>query len=349
MIRHAIDAARAVWARFGWNSLGTLLGLAIFVIAAITLFRILRNAEPEKVLAAFAETPWHNIGLAALAVAGAYLTLTCYDYFALRTIGRRDVPYHGAALAAFTSYSIGHNIGATVFTANAIRFRMYAAWNLSVLEIAKMAFVTGLTFWLGNLFVLGAGLTYHPEAATAIVQLPASINRLIGIAMLVMIGCYVAWIALGPRVVGKRDWQVTLPNARLTLVQIGIGVLDLGLSGIALYMLLPPSAEVAFASVLVTFVLSTLLGFASHAPGGLGVFDAAMLVSLQQFETEKLVATVLLFRLLYYITPFALALMALGAREVWNSTKSPTRPPVDQTGPGVDDPGVPPHSGHKER
>ena len=56
------------------------------------------------------------------------------------------------------------------------------------------------------------------------------------------------------------------------------------------------------------FVSATLLGFASHSPGGLGVFDAAMLVALWQFDKEDLVAGLLLFRLLYYIVPFALAL-----------------------------------------
>ncbi|WP_204271881.1 hypothetical protein, partial [Escherichia coli] len=39
-----------------------------------------------------------------------------YDLFALRTIGRGDVPYRIAALAGFTSYSVGHNVGASVLT-----------------------------------------------------------------------------------------------------------------------------------------------------------------------------------------------------------------------------------------
>jgi hypothetical protein len=64
-------------------------------------------------------------------------------------------------------------------------------------------------------------------------------------------------------------------------------------------------------------VSATLLGFASHAPGGLGVFDAAMLVALWQFDKEALLAGLLLFRLLYYIAPFAIALVILGSREIW--------------------------------
>ncbi len=62
----------------------------------------------------------------------------------------------------------------------------------------------------------------------------------------------------------------------------------------------------------VIFVSATLLGFASHAPGGLGVFDAAMLVALWQFDREDLLAGLLLFRVLYYLVPFAIALVILG-------------------------------------
>ena len=64
-----------------------------------------------------------------------------------------------------------------------------------------------------------------------------------------------------------------------------------------------------------------MLGFASHAPGGLGVFDAAMLVALWQFNKEDLVAGLLLFRVLYYLVPFAIALSILGTREVWLSMR----------------------------
>ena len=77
------------------------------------------------------------------------------------------------------------------------------------------------------------------------------------------------------------------------------------------------SALAIVVTIAVVFVSATLLCFASHAPGGLGVFDAAMLVALWQFDKEDLLAGLLLFRLLYYIVPFAIALVILGSREIW--------------------------------
>jgi len=151
-------AARALKERFSWHFVGIVLSCGIIAIAAYTLFHILRDVDLAKVLVALRATPPQHIALAAALVAAAYLTLTFYDLFALRTIGKFHVPYRVAAFASFTSYSIGHNIGATVVTGGAVRFRIYSAWSLNVIDVTKIAFVTGLTFWLGNAFLLGLGL-----------------------------------------------------------------------------------------------------------------------------------------------------------------------------------------------
>ena len=319
MLNAMSGIARSVDSRIGWHRIGVALSLLIITIAFFTLFRLLRDVELEKVLTALHATPLRAVLVAGIFVAAGYVTLTFYDYFALRTIGRHEVPYRVAALASFTSYSIGHNLGATVFTGGAVRFRVYSPWGLSVVEIAKIAFVTGLTFWLGNAFILGLGMAYAPEVASAVNQLPPWVNRVIAIAGLATIIGYVLWLLPRPRVIGRNDWQVTLPNGPLTFVQIAIGVVDLSVGALAMYALLPAEPAVDFNIVLVAFVVATLLGFLSHAPGSLGVFDAAMLLALPQFDKNELLASLLLFRLLYFIFPFCLALCALSVREVWAS------------------------------
>jgi len=318
--RRALDAlhraALFLDRRIGWNRIGVVVSVTIIVIAAVVLFRILRTIDGNELIEAHKSTDWHRFTLAALFVAGGYFTLTFYDLFALRTIGRGDVPYRVAALAGFTSYSVGHNVGASVFTGGAVRYRVYSAWGLNAIEVAKICFVAGLTFWLGNATVLGLGITYAPLAASAIDQLPAWLNRSGAILILVVLTAYVAWVWKRPRVVGRDDWCVTLPGGPLTLLQIGIGIIDLGFCALAMYMLMPEEPNIGFVTLAVIFVSATLLGFASHAPGGIGVFDAAMLVALWQFDKEELLAGLLLFRLLYYVVPFALSLLTLGMREL---------------------------------
>ena len=311
-----------------WIKISIAVGLVIVAIAAAILYRLLQDIELARIVGALQEKSAASILVALGCVMAGYCTLTAYDFFALRAIGKKDVPYRIAALASFTSYTIGHNLGATVFTAGVIRYRVYSSWKLSVLDIAKMAFITGLTFWLGNTFVLGVGMAYDPAAASAVNQLPLLANRIIGFAGLAVIVGYLFWLLPRPRVVGRSSWQVVLPSARLTFVQIGIGILDLACSGLAMYALLPAEPAIDFITLLVIFVTALLLGFLSHAPGSLGVIEAAMLLALPQFPKEGLLASLLIFRFIYFILPLCCAVLLLGARELWLNTAARKLPPA---------------------
>ncbi len=316
MLKSLRAVALFIQNKIGWNRIGLLLSITIITIAVVVLVRMLRHIRIEEVYAGLRATDPYHIAAAALFVAGGYFTLTFYDWFALRTIGRKNIPYRIAALAGFTSYSIGHNIGATVFSGGAVRYRIYSFYGLDAVEVAKICFIAGLTFWLGNATMLGIGITIHPEAAGAIDQLPVWANRIIGFTLLAILAIYVAWVWVAPREIGRGEWNVKLPDGPTTLMQIVIGIFDLGFCALAMYMLLPAEPNVGFITIAVIFVSATLLGFASHAPGGLGVFDATMLVALWQFDKELVLAGLLLFRLLYYLVPFALALTLLGIREI---------------------------------
>ena len=309
----------------GWKRLGVAASLFIIAFAITTLVRTLKGVDGAVILTALTDIPPGDIALAALCVIGAFCTLTFYDFFALRTTGKKHVPYRIAALSSFTSYSIGHNIGATVFTGGAIRFRIYSDYGLNAIDVAKVCFLSGLTFWLGNTFVLGIGMALHPSAASAMDQLPDAINRLIGIGAVAAILAYLGWLSLGEnrRELGQHGWKVVLPSARLTVLQILIGVVDLTFCAAAMYLLMPAQPHIAFLSLAVVFILATLLGFASHAPGSIGVFDAAMLLALPQFGREQLLATLLVFRVLYFVIPFGTAISIMGARELWMNVVVP--------------------------
>ena len=301
----------------GWNRLGFVISLLVIVAAGFVLVGILRDIDLNRVFEMIRSTARRDIALAGCFVAMSYVTLTFYDYFSLRTLGHDHVPYRIAAMASFTSYSIGHNLGATVLTAGAVRWRIYCPWRLSAVDIAKMAFVTGLTFWLGNIVVLGLGLVLMPDAAGAVDQMPSWVNRLLGAFGLVAIACYLAWLWLREPTIGRGAWSIALPSAALTFVQIGIGLLDLTAGGLALYMLLPPAPAIDFPSVLVIYVTASLIGFLSHAPGSLGVFEAAVLLALPQFPKEGLLATLLIFRCLYFVLPLLAAIGIMAVRELW--------------------------------
>jgi uncharacterized membrane protein YbhN (UPF0104 family) len=311
--------------KINWHYVGIAISIFIIAFAAYVLYSILHDLEPRQVYGALRRTPTHALVLAGLFVTAGYFTLTFYDYFALHTIGRRDIPYRTAALAAFTSYSIGHNVGFSVVSGGAVRYRVYSPSGLDAIEVAKICVIAGLTFWLGNVAFLGLGLVVNPEAATSIDKLPNDFNRAVGAAALLALVTYVVWVSAAPRNigVGREKWRVTLPAGKLTILQIAIGIFDLSCCAAAMYVLMPNSAQIDFMSLAVIFVSATLLGFASSSPGGLGVFDAAMLIGLMHFDRHSLVrfdkegalGALLIFRLYYYIIPFAISLAVLGLRE----------------------------------
>jgi glycosyltransferase 2 family protein len=107
-----------------------------------------------------------------------------------------------------------------------------------------------------------------------------------------------------------------LPDARLTSVQIGIGIIDLVAGSLATYVLLPALPSTDYAVIAVAYVIAALVGFLSHAPGSLGVFEVTMLVMLPQYRKEELLASLLILHVLYYVLPFLAALVMFAVREI---------------------------------
>ena len=298
------------------NRIGIAISILIIVIAAAVLYRLLRDIEPSRVIAALQAQSPRKILTGAAFVVAAYGALVFYDVFALRMIGRHAVPFRVAAFASFTSFTIGHSLGAATLTGGLVRLRVYAVWGLTVRDVVKIAFITGMTFCLGSAFVLGAALCYAPDAAGVFDHLPASLNRLAGAAALFALACYLIWLAPRRRVVGRADWRLVLPSTRFTILQIAIGAMDLTLVALATYALLPPSPVIGFATVLVIFLVATLLGTVSHVPGSLGVIEAAFLIGLPQFHKDELLAALLTFRVIYFVIPLAIAAIGLGLQEL---------------------------------
>ena len=161
-----------------------------------------------------------------------------------------------------------------------IRYRVYSRHGLGVFDVANISFLTGLTFWLGNLTALALSLFCAPDAISLINYLPPSANRWLAAALLSGVLAFLLWTWLAPRSFGTRRWPVRLPSGPVVLLQIAIGIFDLGAAALAMYVLLPAGLDIGVFRVIAVFIAATLLGFASHTPAGIGVFDAAILIGL---------------------------------------------------------------------
>jgi len=303
---------------------GVILSVAIAGGAIFALTHALKNIDYDLVLGIIRDTQPSVIALALIMVTASYASITLYEWLALHTMGRSDVPYRIAALASFTSYPIAHGIGAVALISPVIRYRIYSRNGLGAMGVANICFLTGLTFWLGNMTALGFSLLYQPAAIAVIDHLPTWANRALALILLGGVGFYLVWSWLHPRQIGRSQWLVKLPSGPLVLVQIVVGLLDLTAAAISMYVLLPAGVDISFFRLIAVFIAATLLGFASHAPAGLGVFDATILIGLGDENREQLLAALLMFRLLYHLVPLSIALVLFGGVEAWRSIRAKT-------------------------
>src|SRR3984885_3482017 len=186
------------------KGLGIVIGIAIAAMAVYALTHAIKHIDYDDVLDVIERTPGHLIALAMALVAVSYGSLTLYDLLALRTIGRTDVPYRIAALASFTSYPISHGIGAVALVSPIIRYRIYSGNGLGAMGVANVCFLTGLTFWLGNLTALGLSLLSDPGAISLFDYLPRTVNSGLAAALLLAIVVFLIWSWLSPRSIGTR-------------------------------------------------------------------------------------------------------------------------------------------------
>lgn len=308
----AVQARRArLFKVFGMAASATL-----FLLSLGVLYFVIGELDAGEVKAAFARASGRQIGLALCFVALSYLMLTGYDWVALREVTIQKVSYRVAALASFTSYAVSFTLGFPLLTAATVRYWIYSSVGLRASAIASLTVIAGITFWLGMGVVLGSVMIAAPGATATFTRLPLAMNALVGLAILAAVGSYLWIVRLGRRRFVVQGWRLKLPSVSVTLKQMVLGAADVCAGAAVLFVLLPASAEVPFATMLAAYVFACLLGIASHAPGGIGVFEATMMLALPGVPREPLLGALLVYRLCYYLLPFVIALIMLGTREI---------------------------------
>lgn len=302
------------------------LGLAMsLIIVSISLFfflRIVIAINPRQFESAFVSTGSDQIAFAFALSGLSYLALTGYDGLALRHL-RVKAPYKLTALASFTSYAVSFTLGFPLITGGAVRYWIYGPAGLSAGKVASLTAIAGITFWLGMGLIVGVGFLFEAQAVGEINHFHALANQLIGVAIIAALVAYFIWA-------GVRRWRakpiifnLALPGPTLTLGQMILGVVDVCSAAGALYVLLPHGHGLAFLTFCALYSFACMLGIASNAPGGLGVFEATMLKGVGG-PSESVLASLLLFRAIYYLIPFILAMALLGAHEAarrWRSLR----------------------------
>jgi uncharacterized membrane protein YbhN (UPF0104 family) len=287
-----------------------IIGLGAVAISSWLLFKDLRGlslASLESALFSISPARWLlAIGSTSL----AYAALAWYDRIALLHLGRR-INWRYVAVASFTAYALGHNIGASVLSGAVVRYRAYSEKGLSVGEIGVLVAFCSFTFALGASLVGGFCLLLHPELAERFAGAPLWLGQGVAAALVAAPSLYIvgALFHFPPLKIG--GYELVYPRPPIAARQLLAGPLELiGASGI-IYFALPAAANPGFVIVLGVFVAAFSIALVSHAPGGLGVLEFVFLKAMPDAPQANVVAALLVFRLLYLILPLMFALLVV--------------------------------------
>jgi phosphatidylglycerol lysyltransferase len=290
--------------------------LVLFAIALRVLQESLARYRYRDVVAYLSSLPIDQVVLAVVLTLLGYLVMTGYDTLAFEYI-RHPLPYRKIALASFIGYAFNNNVGLSGLVGGSLRYRLYNAWRLSAVDIAKVIAFCTLSFWLG--FVLLGGTLFivaPPEIPTA-VHLPFNSVRALGIVLLIPALLYFLWIAIRREPVRIRQWEFELPTFGLFVAQVTISAIDWVIAAMVLYILLPDSLPIALTRFLAIFFLAQIAGVASNVPGGLGIFEAVILLFLGPFfSASAILGSLVAFRAIYYLLPLFVATILLATHEI---------------------------------
>jgi len=301
--------------RSRWWWLGPLASVVIFGASLVVLWFIVKEIEPGELAGAFANASLRQLGLACGFTALSYLLLTGYDALALKRLGL-SIPYRTTALASFTSYSVSFTLGFPIVTGGTVRYWIYSPKGVRASEVASLTVIAGLTFWLGLGAILCACLFYASESVAILARTSPLVVQGVGAGVALGTLGYLVWVASGERTIRVRGWNLPLPGLAITLGQMFLGAAEVCAAAAVLFVLLPGGHGIDYPSFLAVYVFACLVGIASHAPGGLGVFEATMLVALSRLPFEHVLGALLIFRIVYYILPFIVALVLLALNEM---------------------------------
>ena len=283
-----------------------LIGVAAVLLSGWLLFNELKSLSAVDVLNSLAAIPLHRWALAVGATLVAYGALAWYDRIALLHLGK-PLGWGFISLVSFTTDALSHNIGASVISGGAVRYRAYSTNGLNAVEIGILVALCSFTFGLGTIMLGGFVLIGEPELVTRLFDIPETSGRIAGFGLLMLVGLYVLGSVMRFRPMRIGRYELIYPRPMIVLRQLFAAPIELlGAAGI-IYFALPEAGNPGFFVVAGVFLGSFSAALLSNAPGGLGVLEFVFLKAMPDVSASDVIAALLVFRLLYLLIPLLFA------------------------------------------
>lgn len=292
-----------------WRStLEPMVNLALFGVAVYAIDHVLRDYRYDDVLLALRSLPVSDL-LAALGLTAlGYLALVGYDVVGFRYL-RFPLPLRSILLPSFISFAVANSAPASVITGGGVRYHVYRGAGLTSQQAAQLAVFNVLTYCSG-LFVLAGG-TLLVTGGSAVVHGVSA--RVVGAVLVLLAMAYALVTWRWPGVRALRRWTIAIPSLRTARWQFAVSIADWLLSSAALYVLLQAVEPIGYLPFLGAFLLAQMTALLLPVPGGIGVFEAVvLLLRPASAGAPQVLAALLAYRVIYYLLPLILAGVGYG-------------------------------------
>jgi len=261
-------------------------------------------------------TPSEWMGAVA-ATAISFVALVGRDAVGLRYVGVR-VPRGALWVGAIAGSALGNVTGFGALTGGAVRCRVYGTAGVTAGHVSRMTVFTSISLALALALMTALGMVGAADTLAGILRLAPGTVRLIGAAVLASGAVLIAVCPANAREVepfGRAWLRFAVPARRDLVAQLLLAMLDVAGAGLTLWAVMP-RAHIGFPDFLTVYSAAMLLGLIGHTPGGIGVFEAAMVFALgADVHASEVLAALLAYRALYFGAPLALSAALLAGFE----------------------------------
>ena len=285
--------ARRFWA---------LIACLAFAYSAWQVWGFVRQYRADEIIAWLAALPPANVLASAAFAFASYLTLTGYDYIAVRYAGGR-LAYTKIAIASFVSVGIGYPLGPAPLGTGVLRYFYYTRLGLGLEAFAKLALLIMVTAVMGKFSFTGLVLLYDPATAARLFRIDDAIVIAAAVISLAGVALYVVLCLLWRRRLRIGAWYFGLPNVEIALAQVALGSINYFCIAACLHQLMSAAEPISYPAVASAYMAANFAVLLTHVPGGWGVMEFVLFSILPSLDV---IGAVIAFRAIYYLAPLVL-------------------------------------------
>lgn len=238
------------------------------------------------------------------------LVISSYDLIAFHWL-KYPLNIQQILLTTFITYAVSNTTGFTLLIGGGIRYRFYSCCGVPAKYITKIIALGNLTFWLGLFALVGITFVINPLQLPEPLNLNSGIIRCLGIVALSFLGVYLYFCQSRKRLKISNK-MLSFPQSTISLAQIVIFSLDWASAAAILYCLIPDYPDKSYLNFFNIYLLAMATSIMSNVPGGLGVFETAIIFLLpSSLLAPDVLGSLLVYRAIHCLFPLTIALFLI--------------------------------------